>query len=77
MTSIEEKDGLEYEMGAGVNDVGKGDVIKVIPGALPGGLERIAEVRRGFDSWEVRTESGLTYSPREIKGYGTRVSSED
>ncbi len=60
------KDGTNYQMGASIDDVGRGDVVKV-----GGQLERIVRIEGQRMGTRIITESG-TYTMLEINSYGKR-----
>ena len=72
MTYEMKKDGIKYEMGGvGIGEVDAGDVVKVSSGRL----ERITGVSNRYDrsgNWIVSTESGTSYTGRQILAYGTK-----
>jgi len=64
-----DKNGINYEMGASVTEVGPGDVVKVGPGRL----EVIASVERS-GKWDRRitTASGKVLGMMDALAYGKR-----
>lgn len=65
------KDGKKYEMGASIDEVGKGDVIKVGPGRL----EIISDISsQSVNSWNrtITTESGRTVDMLGVHAYGKK-----
>lgn len=70
------KNGIEYEMGANINEVKKGDAIKIGPGRL----EVISSITpnpegasKRFGNMTIATESGRTYTMMSVHSYGKKI----
>ena len=63
------KNGKTYQMGASINDLEAGDVVKVGRGQL----EEIVRIERsGKWDYSITTASGKTYSMADIYSYGIK-----
>lgn len=68
--TLQNDEGETFEMGAGLSEVGPGDVVK-----LKGGrLEKITSIVKNLKGWDstITTESGRSYGMMNIYAYGKK-----
>lgn len=65
-------DGTQFEMGAGMQEVGKGDAVKTGSNHLEI-ISRIDPVPGSNWDRRITTESGRTFTMREVLAYGKRL----
>ena len=67
------KDGIFYELGASVQDVTRGDVIKVGPNRLEV-ITKISPMSGSGWNKQIETESGRVCNMWDVLAYGKRVN---
>ena len=67
--TIQDDDGNSFRMGVSVDEVGRGDAIKV-----GGRLEKIMSISR-CGKWDktIATESGREYGMMQVRAYGKKI----